>query len=157
LSKKDGKNTYTCKQFFNDQYTCGKDQITLIWLFFSHLKIKIIISLLQLTTYHVYCYHKTTTGFRVFINKQSTKVNIPGEERKFKSQSALQEHNMKHEKAKKWNFFNPNIVSVIKMNSQMIEECNELFIYFLNEKSKEILLLLPPVSWKSNNKEYFHL
>jgi hypothetical protein len=74
LSKKDGKNTYTCKQFFNDQYACGKDQITLIWLFFSHLKIKIIISLLQLTTYHVYCYHKTTTGFRVFINKQSTKV-----------------------------------------------------------------------------------
>ena len=74
MSKKDGKNTYTCKQFFNDQYTCGKDQITLIWLFFSHLKIKIIISLLQLTTYHVYCYHKTTTGFRVFINKQSTKV-----------------------------------------------------------------------------------
>jgi hypothetical protein len=64
---------------------------------------------------------------------------------------------MKHEKAKKWNFFNPNMVSVIKMNSQVIEECNELFIYFLNEKSKEILLLLLPVSWKSNNKEYFHL
>jgi len=61
-------------------------------------------------------------------------------------------------KAKKWNFFNPNMVGVIKMNSQVIEECNELFIYFLNEKSKEIVfLLLLPVSWKSNNKECFHL
>ena len=64
---------------------------------------------------------------------------------------------MKHEKAKKWNFFNPNMVSFIKMNSQMIEECNELFIYFLNEKSTEDFFLLLPVSWKSNNKEYFHL
>jgi hypothetical protein len=45
LSKKDGKNTYTSKQFFNDQYACGKDKITLICPFFFPSKNKKIISL----------------------------------------------------------------------------------------------------------------